>query len=154
MSGRVCKKGVLRNFIKYTGKHLCKSLFFNEVSGLRPATLLKTRLLHRCFPVNFVKFLRTPILTEHLHISFGRVATRTTLNSSTFPLTQQHTNKHLLKRNSPEMKSWTVQFKTPGHHYKPAAIGNSGKKRSELGLGKTGVTPQSFLGLTSKDNSI
>ena len=26
-----------------------------------PATLLKKRLWHRCFPVNFVKFLRTPI---------------------------------------------------------------------------------------------
>ena len=24
------------------------------------------RLWHRCFPVNFVKFLRTPFLTEHL----------------------------------------------------------------------------------------
>ena len=30
-------------------------------SGPRPATLLKKRLRHRCFPVNFVKFLRTPL---------------------------------------------------------------------------------------------
>ena len=37
-----------------------------RASGLRPATLLKKRLWHRCFPVNFVKFLRTPFLTEHL----------------------------------------------------------------------------------------
>ena len=37
-------------------------LFFNKVAGLRPATLLKKRLWHRCFPVNFAKFLRTPIL--------------------------------------------------------------------------------------------
>ena len=35
-------------------------------TGLRPATLLKKTLWHRCFPVNFVKFLRTPFLTEHL----------------------------------------------------------------------------------------
>ena len=33
---------------------------------LRPAILLKKRLWHRCFPVNFEKFLRTPFLTEHL----------------------------------------------------------------------------------------
>ena len=33
---------------------------------LRPATLLKKRLWHRCFPVNFVKFLRTPFFTELL----------------------------------------------------------------------------------------
>ena len=27
---------------------------------------VKKRLWHRCFPVNFAKFLRTPFLTEHL----------------------------------------------------------------------------------------
>ena len=40
-----CKKGVLRNFAKFTGKK---------------------RLWHRCFPVNFAKFLRTLFFTEHL----------------------------------------------------------------------------------------
>ena len=44
------KKGVLRNFAKLTGKHLCQRFFFNKVAGLR------------CFPVNFAKFLRTPFL--------------------------------------------------------------------------------------------
>ena len=34
--------------------------FFNKVA--RPATLLKNRLWHRCFPVNFAKFLWTPFL--------------------------------------------------------------------------------------------
>ena len=29
-------------------------------------TLLKKRLWHRCFPANFVKFLRAPFFTEHL----------------------------------------------------------------------------------------
>ena len=56
------EKGVLRNFAKFTGKHLCQSPFFNKVAGLRPATLLKKKLWHRCFPVNFAKFLRTPFL--------------------------------------------------------------------------------------------
>ena len=31
-----------------------------------PANLLKMRLWHRCFPVNFAKFLRTSFLTERL----------------------------------------------------------------------------------------
>ena len=31
-----CKKGVLRNFTKFTGKHLCQSLLFNKVAALRP----------------------------------------------------------------------------------------------------------------------
>ena len=59
------KKGVLGNFAKLTGKHLRQSLFFNKVAGLRPATLLKERLWHRYFSVNFAKFLRT-FLTENL----------------------------------------------------------------------------------------
>ena len=36
--------------------------FFNKVADLRHATLLKKRLWHRSFPVNFSKFLRTPFL--------------------------------------------------------------------------------------------
>ena len=28
-------KSVLKNFAKLTGKHLCRSLFFNKVAGLR-----------------------------------------------------------------------------------------------------------------------
>ena len=56
------KKGVLGNLTKFTGKHLSQSLFFNKIVGLRPAILLNKRLWHRCFPVNFVKFLRTPFL--------------------------------------------------------------------------------------------
>ena len=27
-----CKKGVLKNFAKFTGKHLCQSIFFNQVA--------------------------------------------------------------------------------------------------------------------------
>ena len=57
-----CKKDALRNFAKFTGKHLCQSLFFNKVAGLRPATLLKKRLWHRCFLVNFAKFLGKPLV--------------------------------------------------------------------------------------------
>ena len=56
------KRGALRNFAKFTGKRLCQSLFFNKVAGLRPATLLKKRLWHRRFPVNFAKFLRISFL--------------------------------------------------------------------------------------------
>ena len=48
-----CKKGVLRNFVEFTGKHL---FFFNKVVNLRPATLFKKRLRHKCFPVNFANF--------------------------------------------------------------------------------------------------
>ena len=42
------KIGVLKNFTNFTGKHLLK------------------RFQHRCFPVKFTKFLRTPFFTEQL----------------------------------------------------------------------------------------
>ena len=42
------RERVLWNFAKLTGKHLWQKLW------------------HRCFPVNFTKFLRAPFLTEHL----------------------------------------------------------------------------------------
>ena len=44
-----CKKGVLRNFVQFTGKHLCQSLFFNKVTGLSPAPSLKKRLWQGVF---------------------------------------------------------------------------------------------------------
>ena len=59
------KKSVLGNSTKFTGKHLYQSLFFNKVAGLRPATLLKKRLWHRCFPLNFGKFSRAPFYRTH-----------------------------------------------------------------------------------------
>ena len=88
-----CKKGILTNFTKFTGKRLCQSLYLNKVAGLRPkktfwtfelyiwqiyfhhwwnflclrsATSLKKRLWHRSFPVNSFKFLGTPFYIEHL----------------------------------------------------------------------------------------
>ena len=56
------RKAVLRNFWKFTGKHLCQSLLFNKIEGLTSATLSRKRLWHGCFPVNFPKFLRIPFL--------------------------------------------------------------------------------------------
>ena len=49
-----CEKDVLRNFAKFTWKHLCLSLF------------IKKETLAQVFSVNFVKFLRTPFSIEHL----------------------------------------------------------------------------------------
>ena len=42
-----CKKSVIKNFAKFTIKHLCHSPFLNKVAGL-------------------AKFITTPSLTEHL----------------------------------------------------------------------------------------
>ena len=60
------KKGVFRNFAKFIGKHLRQRLFFNKVAGLRPATLLKKNLWHRCFPVSFCEISKNTFFTDHL----------------------------------------------------------------------------------------
>ena len=66
-----CKRGVFTNFAKSTGKHLCQSLFFNKVAGLRPAILLKNRLWHGCFSVNFAKFLEIPFYSTPMAVAPG-----------------------------------------------------------------------------------
>ena len=48
------RKVILRNFPKFTGKHLCQALLFNKVEDSESETLAQ------CFSVNFSKFLRTP----------------------------------------------------------------------------------------------
>ena len=39
---------------------------FSAMSGLQVCNFIKKRFQHRCFPVKFAKFLRTPFFTEHL----------------------------------------------------------------------------------------
>ena len=57
------KKGVLTNFAKFTGKHLCQNLFFNKAAGLACNFIEKETLpQHRCFPMKIAKFLRPPFL--------------------------------------------------------------------------------------------
>ena len=37
-------KGILRNLLKFAGKHLCQSLFFDKIAGVKPVlkTIFKT----------------------------------------------------------------------------------------------------------------
>ena len=45
-----CKKGVLRNLAKFTGKYLCQCLFFNKVTGLF-CEIFKNTFYYRTPPV-------------------------------------------------------------------------------------------------------
>ena len=56
-----CEKGVLRNFAKFTGKHLCQSLFLKKLQALR--ALFKKETLAQVFSCEFFEF---SFLTEHL----------------------------------------------------------------------------------------
>ena len=51
--------GVLKNFVIFTGKHLCWSLSFIKLQACK---FIEKRLQHWCFPLHVKKFLRTPIL--------------------------------------------------------------------------------------------
>ena len=53
-----CRKGVLKNFSKFTRKLLYGSFLFNKVATSKPATLSKMRPQFMCFPMNFVNFIR------------------------------------------------------------------------------------------------
>ena len=53
------KKDVSKNFAKFTAKQLCRSFFFDKMSGIKPPTLLKLRLRRGCFAMNFARFLST-----------------------------------------------------------------------------------------------
>ena len=44
-----CKEGALGNFAKFTGKHLCQSLFFNKVAGLGPPLKNQTNFQEHLF---------------------------------------------------------------------------------------------------------
>ena len=48
------RKGVLRNFAKFAGKHLCQSLFFKKVA------------LAQVFPCEFSEISKNTFFTEHL----------------------------------------------------------------------------------------
>ena len=64
------KKAILKHFVKFTGKHLCRHLSFNKVAGHQACNFLKKRLQHRFFLANIGKFIRRPILkniSEWLH---------------------------------------------------------------------------------------
>ena len=58
-------KGVLRNFAKFTGKHLCKSLFFNKVAGLI-CNFIKKETPTQVFSCEFCEISKNTFFTEQV----------------------------------------------------------------------------------------
>ena len=56
------RKGVLRNFAKFTGKHLCQS--FNKVA--EACNFIKKETLAQVFSFEFCKISKNTFFTEHL----------------------------------------------------------------------------------------
>ena len=63
----LCKKGVLENFTKFAGKHLCQSLFLNKVAGPDPSGVI----YNNRFPFsNFVFIICQQSRLQNQNISF------------------------------------------------------------------------------------
>ena len=56
------KKGVLRNFVKFTGKHFYQSLFFNKVKA---CNFMKKENLAQVFSCEFCEISKNTFFTEH-----------------------------------------------------------------------------------------
>ena len=60
-----CKKDVLRNFAKITGKHLFNGLFLNKVAGL-VCNFIKKKNLAQVFSREFCEISKNTSSAEHL----------------------------------------------------------------------------------------
>ena len=79
------KKGVRRNFAKFMGKHLCQSLFYNEVAGLWPkaCNFIKKEALAQVFSCEFCEISKNTFSTEHLQTN-ASVSNHTLGNKTSF----------------------------------------------------------------------
>ena len=66
------KKGVLRNFAKFTGKHLCQSLFFNKVADLEACDFIKKETLAQ-FSCEFYEILKNTIFYKTARMAASAV---------------------------------------------------------------------------------
>ena len=64
---RCSVKKVFLRISQNSQENICARVSFLIKLKALHATLLKETLRHRCFPVNFSKFLRTFFFLEHLH---------------------------------------------------------------------------------------
>ena len=82
------KKGVRRNFTKFTGKHLCQRLFFNKVAGL--CNFIKKESLTKVLSCESCEISKNTFFTEHLWwllLWFEGYTTITWSNNSDITLT-------------------------------------------------------------------
>ena len=59
------RKGILRNFAKFTGKYQYQSFFFNKVAGLAN-NFIKTKTLAQAFSCEFCEISKNNTFYRHL----------------------------------------------------------------------------------------
>ena len=62
------KIGVLKNFVKFTGKHLCQSPFFNKVAGgaTEACNFIKKETLAQVLFCEFLEISKNTFFIEYL----------------------------------------------------------------------------------------
>ena len=88
-SHRKCsvKKGVFKNLRKFTGKHLCWSLFLIKLRVFRPATLLNSDSNTQIFSCTICEIFKNTYFEEHLQTTASAVGF-----TKLFPLTSVKTS--------------------------------------------------------------
>ena len=71
---------VLKNFAKFTRKHLCQSLLLSKVAGVA-CNFIKKEILTRVFSCEFREISKSTFLTEHLQTTASRIRTVTSAYS-------------------------------------------------------------------------
>ena len=66
-----CKRIASENFGKFTGKHMCWSLFINKVTGA--FNVLKKVTLTQVFPCEFCETFKSNFFTEHLRATLPNI---------------------------------------------------------------------------------
>ena len=86
------KKGVLRNLTKFTGKHLCHSLFFNKLQP-QACNFIKKDTLAQVFSCELCEISKKIFFTEHLRTTASETTTSDAfkLNKKKYIRSQKHT---------------------------------------------------------------
>ena len=114
-----CKKGVLINFAKFTGKHQCQSPYFDKVVGLRSSRCSSISLFRKLPKMNLQPqlFYRAPFFKNTLcdcfcNIKlFADIESTAVFNDVQFPVMIKQDNIKSWIR-SPEIKPCATSFIT------------------------------------------
>ena len=60
------KKGALRNFTKFTGRHLCQNLSFKKSCRPKACNFIKKETLAQVFSCELCEISKNTFFTEHL----------------------------------------------------------------------------------------
>ena len=69
-----CKKGVLRNFARFTGKHLRQRFFFNKVAD-QACNFIKKESLVQVLSCEFCEISKNIFFTEHRRTTAAVIST-------------------------------------------------------------------------------